>query len=157
MGLSHRRMTLWRRARRPLPSTRCSTAPNSAGAGALISAAGTTSVTLNDLRLIVTAGVPAQAGLFYYGPEAVSIPFGDGVRCVGNNPSGVFRLDPPQTMDFIGDATRALDLTAPPADAGPGAITVGSTWYFEFWYRDRLGPGGHGFNFSDGLAVTFCP
>lgn len=31
-----------------------------------------------------------------------------------------------------------------------------STWNLQFWYRDPLG-GFTGFNFSDGIEVTFCP
>jgi hypothetical protein len=49
-----------------------------------------------------------------------------------------------------------LDLTAPPADAGPGAITAGTSWSFQLWYRDPAGPGGSGFNLSDGLRVSLC-
>ena len=36
-----------------------------------------------------------------------------------------------------------------------GQITVGSSWAFQYWYRDP-GFGSAGFNFSDGLWVTFC-
>ncbi len=50
----------------------------------------------------------------------------------------------------------ALNFTAPPAGSGLGAITPGSTWYFQFWYRDPLG-GGPAFNLSDGMMATFCP
>ena len=39
---------------------------------------------------------------------------------------------------------------------GPGQISAGSTWNFQFWYRDPAG-GGAGFNLSDGLQLTFCP
>jgi hypothetical protein len=35
-------------------------------------------------------------------------------------------------------------------------ITPGSTWTFQFWYRD-LAAGGAGFNLSNELSATFCP
>ena len=35
-------------------------------------------------------------------------------------------------------------------------ITPGSTWYFQFWYRDSAA-GGAAFNLSNGLSATFCP
>ncbi len=60
-------------------------------------------------------------------------------------------------IDPFGDLSRALDLTQPPASAGPGMIGAGEEWNFQFWYRDPTGPGGTGFNFSDGLSVHFCP
>ncbi|MEO2006699.1 MAG: hypothetical protein ABGY41_21690 [Candidatus Poribacteria bacterium] len=51
---------------------------------------------------------------------------------------------------------RQLDLTQPPAGAGAGTITPGSTWFFQFWYRDSAG-GPSGFNLSNGMSVTFTP
>ena len=72
-------------------------------------------------------------------------------------PIGAFRLNPPIVVGPGGDAQRALDLNAPPADAGHGHIGPASEWHFQFWYRDPFGPGGGGFNLSDGLSVTFCP
>ena len=107
----------------------------------------------NDLVLRVDGATPNQPGLYYYGPNAIAAPFGDGVRCVGG---GTHRLGPVQVADGGGVALRAVDLTAPPADAGPGQIQAGVTWNFQFWYRDPAA-GGSGFNLSDGLSVTFCP
>ena len=139
------------------PTNYCIGAPNSTGNGALILSTGSTSVSANGFSLVVQNAVPSQFGLFYYGPEQTQIPFGDGYRCVGAGTTGTFRLNPPLTTDGFGDAIRPLDFTQPPANAGPGEITGGATWYFQCWYRDPLGPGGSGFNFSDGLDVTFCP
>ena len=47
-----------------------------------------------------------------------------------------------------------LDYTNPPQAAGQ--ITVGSTWNFQFRYRDPAAGGAY-FNLSDGLEITFCP
>jgi hypothetical protein len=49
-----------------------------------------------------------------------------------------------------------VDFGSPPASTGPGALTAGSTWYFQYWYRDPLA-GGANFNLSDALGGTFCP
>jgi hypothetical protein len=38
-----------------------------------------------------------------------------------------------------------------------GALVPGSTWNFQFWYRDSKGPLQSGFNLSDALTATFCP
>ncbi len=131
------------------PSNYCISAANSTGAGAVMNWAGTTFVSNNDLALLADGAVPNQFGIFYYGPSQVLFVFGNGYRCVGGS---VFRL-PPIQADAGGTVMYALDNTNPPQAAGQ--IIGGSTWNFQFWYRD---PGqGSGFNLSDGLEVFFCP
>jgi len=134
----------------PAPTTYCTTSPNSVGSGAEIGFAGTTSLAANDLVLTVQGGPPDQFALFYYGPNQISIPFGEGVRCVGG---GIFRLNVVQ-FDMFGNGTYALDVTNPPQPSGQ--ILEGSTWNFQCWYRDPSG-GPSGFNFSDALEAVFCP
>ncbi|MFT4541881.1 MAG: hypothetical protein ACI841_002242 [Planctomycetota bacterium] len=121
--------------------------------GAKISSSGSTSVGANDLSLCVSDGVPGQFGLFFYGPSQAMNVFGDGFLCVS---SGFFRLNPPIAASVQGGYARVLDLAAAPMNAGAGAITPGSTWNFQLWYRDPVG-GGAGFNLSDGLSTTWCP
>jgi len=132
----------------------CTSAPNSAGSGSVIGTTGTFSISDNNFSLTETGGIPSQFGLFFYGPNQISFPFGDGFRCVGG---GIWRLSPAVTTDGSGNYQRPVDFTAPPADSGGGQITGGSTWNFQFWYRDPAGPGGSGFNTSNGVSVTFCP
>jgi len=134
----------------------CVSTPNSAGAGAMIHAQGSASVGANDLVLVTDGAIANEFGLFYYGPEELQVPFGDGLRCVGAGALGTFRLDPVVLVGLDGRAVRPVDLTAPPAAGGPGAIQPGSSWSFQFWYRDPFA-GGTGFNLSDGLTVLFCP
>ncbi|MDP6408856.1 MAG: M12 family metallo-peptidase [Planctomycetota bacterium] len=135
----------------------CNASQNSTGSPAVIAFQGTTSVSASDLTLSVWSAPTQQFGLFFYGPEQVDVPFGDGVLCVGAGSSGLFRFQPPQLTDDFGDLDRPVDFTAPPANAGPGALLPGGAWHFQFWVRDPLGPGGSGFNFSDGLTLLFCP
>lgn len=140
------------------PTSYCTGAPNSAGAGgARISYAGSTSVAANDLVLVADAAPANQFSLFLYGPEQVSLPFGDGVQCIGRGALGLFRFDRAVQTDSLGHVQRRLDFDLPPANAGPGEITPGSVWNFQLWYRDPSGPGGAGFNASDGLSAPFCP
>jgi len=136
----------------------CSTASNSVGAGALISAFGSFNISDNNF-LLSTIGLPAiEFGLYYYGPEQIFVPFGDGFRCVGDGATGVFRVNPPQLSSVFGDLTRQIDFTQPPANMGnPGWIAPGTTWNFQCWYRDPGGPGGTNFNLSDAVSVLFCP
>lgn len=77
------------------------------------------------------------------------MPFGDGFRCVGGP---MFRL-PFQTSSALGVMAAAVDF----ATGVGSAIDAGETWYFQCWHRDAAGPGGSGFNLSNGLQVEFCP
>lgn len=137
--------------------THCEAAPNSVGDGALISSSGSPSVSLNDFTLEARHASPNQWGKFYYGPGALQLPFGDGYRCIGEGLIGTFRLYPPALTDSTGFTQRLVDFGAHPAGSGPGAITPGSTFSFQYWYRDPFGPGGTGFNLSNALRATFLP
>ena len=126
----------------------CRTSPNSLGAGARMACEGSASLAFDDLVLAAHLAAPRQPGQFFFGRDAIERPFGEGFLCVGGDE--VLRLPPVET-DFLGSAVFALGLDVPPA---AGRITAGSTWKFQFWYRDP-GWGGSRFNLSDGLAVTF--
>ena len=138
------------------PTNYCQTSPNSFGAGATIAPRGIPSIAENFFKVVANDAVPGQVGLFYYGGAAQQVSFGDGFRCVGSGGRGTYRLTPPAPIDGVGFAHHLVDFTIPPAGSGPGKIDPGSTWYFQFWYRDPMGAGS-GFNLTDGLEVTFCP
>ncbi|MFT5153902.1 MAG: hypothetical protein ACI841_003908 [Planctomycetota bacterium] len=131
----------------------CTTSPNSSGSGAVMAATGSSSVSTNTLSLGVVGSAPGQFGLFFYGPTQTSIPFGDGTLCVTG---GVNRLNPPQGTNVFGDSFRALDFTSAPMNSGPGAIVPGSSWNFQWWYRDPAAAN-TGFNQSDAVNAVFCP
>jgi len=141
----------------PPPASYCVAAPNSVGAGAHLSATGTTSVAANDLVLHVVGAPPGQFGLFFYGLAQTQVPFYDGWRCVAGGGAGLFRVVPAQLVDGAGNASRWLDHGVPPMDQGAGALEAGDRWSFQFWYRDPGGPGGTGGNTSDALSVLFRP
>ena len=133
----------------------CSSSLNSSGSAAVIASSGSASVSLNNLTLQVSGGVSGGLGLFFYGSGRAQVPLAEGTLCVSSGASGVLRLQPPLLLDASGGGSRFLDLNVAPAASGPGAIQAGSTWDFQFWYRDPAGgPGGS--NLSDGLEVTFC-
>lgn len=133
-----------------LTRRRCVGEPNSSGAGAFLDHAGTLSVARNDFELRAGPCPVNQFGLFFYGTHAVQVPFGDGWRCVGGS---VFRLGTRSTGPG-GTAEFVLDLAAPPQPAG--TIAPGSTFHFQFWYRDPAA-GQSGFNLSDALVGSFSP
>lgn len=131
----------------------CQISPNSAGPGAQLTSLGSTSIAANDFMLIASGAVPLDMGLFYYGSGQAETPFGDGYLCITGT---VERLNPPQVSSALGTSTRAVDFTQPPASAGPAAILAGSTWNFQYWFRDSAA-GLSGFNLSNGLSVSFSP
>ena len=107
----------------------------------------------NDSALFVAGAPPLKFGLFFYGASQTQVFLGEGLLCVALD---VQRIQPLLLTDQQGSAVLPLDFTAQPFAGGPFAVTPFSTWNFQFWYRDPLG-GPAGFNFSDGLEVTFCP
>lgn len=136
------------------PSLRyCAGAPNSVGAGATLEVLGSGSVSANAFGLRSAAAPPKEWGTFFYGPEATNVPMGDGTLCVADGGVGVFRF-PAVQVGANGVATLAVDLTVPPDPAGK--VLPGSSWRFQFWYRDANGPLGNGSNFSDAPEVIFC-
>jgi hypothetical protein len=135
-------------------SNYCASTINSSGSASTIDATGHASLSLNNLSLRTTGNPAGTIGLFYYGGNQAQVVFGDGFRCVGGATS---RLPPPLVTDGSGAAERMLDFTQVPMSAGAGMLTAGSSWNFQFWFRDPSVAGGSGFNLSDGLNVAFCP
>lgn len=128
----------------------CVAAPNSVGPGALIGHEGSLSVAANDLVLTVSGCPPNQFGLFFYGKGQVQNQLADGFMCVGSNHVRFGALQ----LDGAGAAEQPIDYPNPPQPSG--LITAGSTWDFQFWYRDPPF-GSFGSNFSDAIEATFCP
>ncbi len=129
----------------------CASLPNSTGNAAKLIHSGTLSALLNNLTLITTGCPPDKFGIYFYGPGQTSVPFGDGVLCVG---SPYNRL-PLVFTGPNGVGAYSLDYTDP---APPGLhIGPNQTWNFQFWFRDPGGPLGSGFNLSNALELTFCP
>ncbi len=133
-----------------LPQTYCTSLANSTGVPASISFLGSNSVASNDLFLIAMGLPTNQFGIFFYGSGITNSPLGNGLRCVA---SPAYRL-PLTTTGSGGSTAWLLDNTTPP-EAG-AQITVGSTWFFQYWYRDPAAGGGM-VNLTDGLMVPFCP
>lgn len=136
------------------PVNYCAANLNSNGTAASLTMTGTSSIGDNNMTLVCQAASPNRPGIYFYGPNQISVPFGEGVRCVGGS---IFRVPPAIITDGAGTASKALDFNSPPTGGGgAGAILPGSTWNFQFWYRDPPG-GASGFNLSEGLSVDFCP
>lgn len=127
-------------------STYCVTSPNSAGAGATIRAEGSTTAADNDFSLIAESVPAGQFGLFFFGPDQVQVPLGNGSRCVGG---ALVRMEPSVNADGFGVARLDVDLSAVPA---AGAIVSGANLNFQFWFRDSVGAGS---NLSDAVNIVW--
>jgi hypothetical protein len=125
----------------------CTATPNSSGAAALLSANGSNSILRNDLEVWCT-GLPSGAnGYMVYATGQGSVPFGGGTLCI----AGQRYFMPLQAANGT-VAERVFDYTG--STALGGAITAGTTWNFQFRYRDPAA-GGAQFNLSDGLSIPF--
>jgi hypothetical protein len=133
--------------------------PNVAGQGALLSGAGSTSVLLDEL-VLTTTQLPQNAfAITFMGPSAGSLPFGNGRLCVSHGATKLFRFLPAQNSgagETIQLGPGIVDMSQVNAFAG-GNITVGSTWYFQTYYRDQGSSCDTNFNLSNAVRVDFLP
>ncbi len=133
----------------PVPTRFCPATANSTGLPARLDFAGTSSVSRNDGRLLVSQCPPGRTGLFLAGDQQGQVVFGNGTRCATGT---VLRLAAAQ-VDATGAAAQRLDLQAPPAARN---VVAGSHWSFQFAYRDPAA-GGASVNISGALAIAFVP
>jgi hypothetical protein len=131
----------------------CTSVPNSTGMAAVIEVDGSLSVSATDTMLHAARCPPDRIGVFVYGGAPVQMPFCNGYLCVSPYSPGLFRVPAMVPIDSLGIAETPLTFNLLPSS---GAILGGSTWYFQFWFRD--GPaGGARANLTNGARVTFCP
>jgi hypothetical protein len=132
------------------PQNYCTAAPNSVGPGAIFHVTGSASIASDDLDLWATGLPPGSLGLFTYGTGQANLPFGNGFLCVGGTTASFL----PTVIQPNGAAGVEVSYTGSPAQGG--LITAGSSWHFQFTYRDAAG-GGAQFNLSDATTVDFLP
>lgn len=131
---------------------------NSTGLGAHLQTSGSSSTILDDLVLTTTQLPTNVFGIYFMGPAQVSLPLGDGLRCVGAGGTGLFRYAPANSGAAgtltLGPGIAALSLIR---FGVAGAISAPQIWNFQCWYRNPGGPCGSGFNVSNGAVVQFVP
>ncbi len=129
---------------------------NSTGLGAILSYSGSTSYVADDLVLQATQLPPSAFGIFIVGGGATSGPFGDGLLCVAPGPSGLHRFSPPNQANASGAMSRGPGLIAYTNGFPAGQeIQIGTTYYFQAWYRNPTGPCGSGWNMTSAISVIF--
>lgn len=136
----------------PEPFVYCDSNVNSTGLEARIDYNGSTSITTNNFEIVVSDLPANKPGYLFYGFDQASIPFGDGVRCIGGP---LYRYEKVPSTGPQGMVTIPLDFSLPPLSSGNGQVVPGQKVYFQLWYRDPAGTAG--FNSTGGICVTFAP
>ena len=137
-------------------SLTCTANTNSSGFAAECFALGSTRVGAVDLELIVQGAVPDPFGAFFFGDATQPVPMGP--VPMGPVPMGSANLCfagnvdnlPPTMTDRRGESRILLDLASVVAP-GTGFL-VGSTWTFQFVFRDP-GSAAGGVGASDGIQL----
>ncbi len=132
----------------------CGGRPNSTGAAAHITAVGSNDVAINELTLQCIEMPNMSAGIFLASMTpgfTMNASGSQGDLCLGGSIGRYSAV--PFFSGSTGRAVLGLDLTSIPQPMGPVAASVGSTWYFQAWYRDAVG-GQATSNFSDAVAVA---
>lgn len=131
--------------------------PNSSGQPAVLEAYGAAALADRSLRLRVSALPQRTFGLFLASLTPGLVPAfggGGGTLCLGGS---IGRFDRPGEVrngGLFGRASLSLNLDALPQPGGATSATSGSRWYFQYWYRDRVG-GAATSNLSSAKSVTF--
>lgn len=125
----------------------CTAGVNSTGEGAHLNANGSNSIASSNLQVWCTSLPDGANGYMVYGAGQNNTPFGNGTLCTAGP-----RNFMPVQASIGGMVQRLFDYNGP--NSAGGAITAGSTWNFQFLYRDPAA-GGAQFNLSDGLTIPF--
>jgi hypothetical protein len=128
----------------------CTTTPNSTGESAHLWPDGSLSFADDALAMQSWNLPPGNVALVYLGTASASVPFGNGIRCVGGQ---TLRLSPGvASADGVLETPVSLDPSGLPATL----LQPGAPAWFQCWFRDPAG-GGLGFDFSDSVRVTLVP
>jgi len=121
---------------------------NGTGSGVVLSAAGTPSVSADTLNLTATATPNGSPGFFFASSLLESggtgVTWDMGVRCI-DQAVIVQKLDNGGTIPLAGAPPISVALSVAPGD----------TNYFQYWYRNAMGPCSGSANTSNALEVTW--
>ena len=125
---------------------------NARGQGARLHAAGSASVSADDLRFATLIFPSGQSGVLFMGTQAIEVPFGNGLRCIGGT---VIRLG---TKLNVGN-TSSYPTGADPSVSVKGMLpAAGGTRLYQIWYRNAAAfctPST--FNLSNAITITWTP
>ena len=118
---------------------------NQNGHGAKIAMTGSTSVSADDAVFHLTQGNPSETGMLVQGLAPISVPFKDGILCMG----GFTRRVEAVNVDADGHAETVTSM------ATSANLFPGQSRHYQYWYRDSGGTCGTGSNFSNGLTILW--
>lgn len=130
-------------------SSYCTAGPNSTGRAVHLRATGSGSIARDDLRLWASDLPAGSIGYYAYSVGQQSLPLGNGTLCLAGQ-----RYFMPLQLEQSGVAVRDVQYGGSPTLGG--AITAGTTWNFQYRYRDPAA-GAAQFNLSDALSIPFVP
>lgn len=128
------------------PLSYCVASANSTGVAATLDAVGSASLAANDLHLVAADLPPQVPGAFFYGSTQQQLPFGNGTLCI--SAASYFRP--------VWSGSGAVDFGVDNSNLPGPSFAVGTSWNFQFVYRDPQAGGGQ-FDLSAGLTVDFLP
>ena len=129
---------------------------NSTGQGALEDAIGSTSVTTDDLKFVMSRLPHNKPGIMIMSPNGdTPVILGDGLLCLKAPIFRYFGLNsgPTGSMTFGPGLVGYANGTFGPL----GHVSAGSTFHFQGWFRDQLGPCGTGKNLTNAQRINFLP
>lgn len=128
----------------------CPATPNSSGGRGDLEPTGSTSIALNGAGFLASDLPKSTVGALVFATQSGWQPFANGTLCISGQryTPGAFHTG------STGSALQKLDFTGAPSQGG--AITAGSTWYFQAWFRD-LAAGGAGANTTNAVKRSFQP
>lgn len=141
-------MGIWSRSKATggctAPFTYCSAKPNSAGGLCVLTPQGTSSVGGPGFSVGFGGAIPLQPTILFYSTSGpASVPAFQGTRCVA------------------APLVRTKPLQADPSGSGviPVALDpsmIGTSRWYQVYYRDPAHPDGTGVGLSNALEVNFC-
>lgn len=134
----------------PPPSSYCPSDPSSVGGGTQLDVLGSTSVHADHFTLGVSHAPVNTFGVFFYGERRGFAPSSFGHVCVGGP---LARLG---VVPTGAHGVASMRVILANHQTGPLALAPGAHAHFQFYHRVHA-PTGSGSNYSNTVAVTFCP
>ena len=128
----------------PAPAPYCQGKVNSAGTVCQLSASGAPTLSGGAFAIAFQGGLPGNLAFFAWsGAGSSSAPFQGGTLCIAQP----FTRQQRFTMDGLGGGLQPVTITP---------SMVGTTRWYQLFYRDAAHPDGTGWGMSNGIEVRFC-